>query len=191
MKINIIALKLKFDAFAGLRRPDASGRQEVNAEKAEKTMIIKMYNTETQETQNNTLKEVAQSLGLPESTLRLYRDEFDELIPTVGSGRRRRYPAEGADVLRRIAQWRRDGRAAGEIRDALSRERQPRERARRRNTDERLDEVVARLTAQAGEIAMLRVEVGALRAEMKRLVEVLREDRPPTLEDALMGSASA
>jgi len=131
------------------------------------------------------LKEIASRLDVPESTLRLYRDEFDELIPTQGSGRRRRYAEEGADVLRKIVSWRREGWGSGQIRDALLRERQPRERMRRRNADERLDEIAARLLAQAGEIAMLRVEVGALRAELRRLIEILRTDAAPSLEEAL------
>jgi DNA-binding transcriptional MerR regulator len=179
-----------------LGRTSATGRRysiQVEKEKANnttKTRLHKMNNTETQNSIANTLKEVAKTLSVPESTLRLYRDEFEDLVPTLGTGRRRRYTAEGAEFLRRIVEWRRDGRTAGEIRDDLSRERQPRERVRRRNTDDRLDEITARLAAQAGEIAMLRVEMGALRAEVQRLVNTLREDPVPTLEDALVGRAA-
>lgn len=133
-----------------------------------------------------TLQEVARAIGLPESTLRLYREEFEEFIPTLGEGRRRRYGEDGAAILRNIAAWKREGRTAGQIRDDLSRERKPEAKVRRRNTDERLDEVVALLRAQAGEVALLRVEVGSLRSEVRRLTEVLRSDTAPSLEEALL-----
>jgi DNA-binding transcriptional MerR regulator len=133
------------------------------------------------------LKEVAERLGLPESTLRLYRDEFEDWIPTQGEGRRRRYGEKGIEALRRIVEGKRAGWAAGKIRDELARDQTPVVRARRRNTDERLDEIAARLQAQSSEIALLRVEVGALRAELRRLTEVLRRDAVPTIEEAVLG----
>jgi DNA-binding transcriptional MerR regulator len=49
-----------------------------------------------------TLREIARELNLPESTIRYYRDAFVLYIPTVGLGRRRRYPAEALDVFRII-----------------------------------------------------------------------------------------
>lgn len=66
-----------------------------------------------------TVRQLAADLGLPESTIRFYRDAFLEHVPVVGTGRRRRYPAEAVAVLRLIA----DGYAAGasraEIGEAL------------------------------------------------------------------------
>ena len=56
-----------------------------------------------------TLRQVADDLGLPESTVRYYRDAFLDHIPSVGSGRRRRYPPPAVAVLRSIA----EGYAAG------------------------------------------------------------------------------
>jgi DNA-binding transcriptional MerR regulator len=56
-----------------------------------------------------TLRQVAQELALPESTVRYYRDAFLDHIPSVGTGRRRRYPPPAVAVLRSIAQ----GYAAG------------------------------------------------------------------------------
>jgi DNA-binding transcriptional MerR regulator len=50
-----------------------------------------------------TLREIARELNLPESTIRYYRDAFAPFIPTVGLGRRRRYPADAVDVFRTIA----------------------------------------------------------------------------------------
>ena len=46
------------------------------------------------DTQLYTIREIAQELDLPESTVRYYRDAFPEHIATVGTGRRRRYPGE-------------------------------------------------------------------------------------------------
>jgi hypothetical protein len=62
-----------------------------------------------------TLRAIAERLGLPESTVRYYRDAFPDLVPTVGMGRRRRYPEPAVEVLRRIA----DGYAAGRARGAV------------------------------------------------------------------------
>ena len=56
-----------------------------------------------------TLKQLAEELHLPESTVRYYRDAFLDHIPSVGTGRRRRYPREAVAVLRSIA----DDYAAG------------------------------------------------------------------------------
>jgi len=50
-----------------------------------------------------TLREIAREMNLPESTIRYYRDAFATYIPTVGLGRRRRYPAESLDLFRIIA----------------------------------------------------------------------------------------
>lgn len=46
-----------------------------------------------------TIKELAEELKVPESTLRYYRDRFEEFIPTVGKGRKRRYKKEAIDVF--------------------------------------------------------------------------------------------
>ena len=62
-----------------------------------------------------TLRQVAEELGLPESTVRYYRDAFLDHIPSVGTGRRRRYPPPAVAVLRSIAQ----GYAAGRSRERI------------------------------------------------------------------------
>ena len=46
-----------------------------------------------------TLKDIALELDLPESTLRKYRDAFPEFVPTVGSGRERKYRRDAVDVF--------------------------------------------------------------------------------------------
>jgi len=50
-----------------------------------------------------TLRELADQLELPESTVRYYRDAFLDHIPSVGTGRRRRDPPAALAVLRSIA----------------------------------------------------------------------------------------
>ncbi len=46
-----------------------------------------------------TLKQIADYLGLPESTLRKYRDAYPQFIPHVGSGRTRRYRESAKDIF--------------------------------------------------------------------------------------------
>lgn len=65
------------------------------------------------------LCELAAQLDLPESTVRYYRDAFLDFIPTVGTGRRRRYPPQAAAVLRRIAAGYAGGRVRAEIAGGL------------------------------------------------------------------------
>jgi hypothetical protein len=57
-----------------------------------------------------TLKDIAIKLGLPESTLRKYRDAYDKYIPMVGTGRDRLHKQEAIEVFRAIRRYR-----AGEL----------------------------------------------------------------------------
>ena len=66
------------------------------------------------------LCELARELNLPESTTRYYRDVFAPYVPSVGVGRRRRYPVEALTVLRLIADAFAVGRTRDEIREALT-----------------------------------------------------------------------
>jgi len=68
-----------------------------------------------------TLRHMAQELGLPESTARYYRDAYLDHIPSVGTGRRRRYPREAVSVLRSIARSYAAGRSRPDIVAALGR----------------------------------------------------------------------
>src|SRR5438045_3481929 len=62
-----------------------------------------------------TLRQLAQELEIPESTVRYYRDAYLDHIPSVGTGRRRRFPREAAHVLRTIATSYGAGRSRAEI----------------------------------------------------------------------------
>jgi len=66
-----------------------------------------------------TLCQVADELGLPESTVRYYRDAFLDQVPFVGMGRRRRYPPPAVAVLRAIAEGYAAGRTRAQILFAL------------------------------------------------------------------------
>ncbi len=62
-----------------------------------------------------TLKAIGDSLGIPEATLRFYRDRYAEFIPCVGEGRTRRYPAAATEVFKAIADLTKSGKVAAEI----------------------------------------------------------------------------
>lgn len=117
------------------------------------------------------MREIARQCDLPESTLRLYRDEFEVFLPAVGEGKRRRYPEQSMQRLRLIASWKKEGRGALEIREELSRRKEPTERAHRRTQEERMDELVALVRAQGEQLAALRAEVGELRRERARRLD--------------------
>lgn len=66
------------------------------------------------------LRDIATALNLPESTVRYYRDAFAHHLPTVGTGRRRRYPPEAVATLRMIALWYHEGKTRNWIEQELS-----------------------------------------------------------------------
>ncbi|HEX9728333.1 MAG TPA: MerR family transcriptional regulator [Gemmatimonadales bacterium] len=66
-----------------------------------------------------TLRSIARELGLPESTVRYYRDAFNGFLPVTGRGRRRRYPAEAIGLLALIAEGFAENRSREEIEEAL------------------------------------------------------------------------
>lgn len=50
-----------------------------------------------------TISEIAKRLKQPESTVRYWRNKFDDFIPSVGSGRKKRYRPEAIRVFTLIA----------------------------------------------------------------------------------------
>jgi DNA-binding transcriptional MerR regulator len=67
-----------------------------------------------------TIKEIARQLDLPESNIRYYRDKFEEFLPYVGEGRRRRYKPEALNVFRFIVSELRENKSTEEISRELS-----------------------------------------------------------------------
>jgi DNA-binding transcriptional MerR regulator len=67
-----------------------------------------------------TIAEIAKRIDVPESTVRYYRDRFGSSVPSVGSGRRRRYSQEAVAVLRFIANQSRVGTPYEEIERQLA-----------------------------------------------------------------------
>ena len=59
------------------------------------------------------LKDIERKTGISYPTLILYAKEFADQIPTLGSGRTRRYPAEAVTVFQQIFAKRRPGRKPG------------------------------------------------------------------------------
>ena len=59
------------------------------------------------------LKDIERKTGISYPTLILYAKDFADQIPTIGSGRTRRYPAEAVAVFQQIFSKRRPGRKRG------------------------------------------------------------------------------
>jgi DNA-binding transcriptional MerR regulator len=120
---------------------------------------------------SQSLREIAETVGMPESTLRLYRDEFEEFVGAKGEGRRRRYDEKAAEILASVAAWKRAGWKSDAIRDELKKRGRPEAQARRRTTDDRLDELILLVRQQSQELASLRASVEAQKNEIARLRE--------------------
>lgn len=67
-----------------------------------------------------TIQRISKELGVPESTLRYWRDRHEEYIPTQGTGRQRRYPGEAVAVFRRIAELAAEELTADQIAERLA-----------------------------------------------------------------------
>ena len=118
-----------------------------------------------------TMREIARQCELPESTLRVWRDEFEAFLPAIGEGKRRRYPETTQELLRQVVGWKKAGMPSEQIRSELSRRTTPKDRAQRRNTESQLDELLGLVRAQASELAALRAEVGELRRHAGRQIK--------------------
>jgi DNA-binding transcriptional MerR regulator len=68
-----------------------------------------------------TIKEIARRLDLPESNVRYYRDKFEEYLPHVGQGRKRRYLPQAIEVFALIAESLKSNVPSEEIALELSR----------------------------------------------------------------------
>lgn len=68
-----------------------------------------------------TIAEIAKQLNLAESTARFYRDRFEDFIPSVGEGRKKRYKPKTVEVLRFIAEGFKRNLTTTDIEDGLAR----------------------------------------------------------------------
>ncbi len=66
------------------------------------------------------IKEISENIKIGESTLRFWRDRYEKFIPVVGKGRKRKYPVEGVEVIKLIAEFSRQGLNKIEIEEKLS-----------------------------------------------------------------------
>jgi len=66
-----------------------------------------------------TIKELSSILNVPESTLRYYRDRFEEFIPVVGKGRKRRYKQESIEIFKQIIKGYEEDLTTKQIRNNL------------------------------------------------------------------------
>ncbi|OLN24873.1 hypothetical protein DVDV_3836 [Desulfovibrio sp. DV] len=64
---------------------------------------------------------IAKILDVPESTLHYWKNRFDDVLPSMGNGRNKRFRAEAVEVFREIGGMLGQGMATGDVRAALSR----------------------------------------------------------------------
>lgn len=67
-----------------------------------------------------TIKEIARRINLPESNVRYYRDKFDKYLPSVGSGRKRRFKPEAMEVFEAIVKDLEQGLSSPDIEHRLA-----------------------------------------------------------------------
>jgi len=120
------------------------------------------------------LTEIADSLGLAEPTARRYRDAFEEFLPSVGVGRRRKFTDQAKQVLARIAAL-------------VHEQRMPVEVVRRILASERTQSEL-NLTPSAAVPADLAGELRAVRAAVELLADHVETQRYQPLEPRGDGS---
>lgn len=63
--------------------------------------------------------EIARRLGVPESTVHYWKNRFAQHLPSLGSGRQKRFRAEAVEVFRTIAEMFSLGHSAQDVMDTL------------------------------------------------------------------------
>lgn len=63
---------------------------------------------------------IAKLLDLPESTMHYWKNRFDQLLPSVGQGRHRRFRAEAVDIFRAIGNLLESGLSVADAKAELS-----------------------------------------------------------------------
>lgn len=131
------------------------------------------------------MKQLAERLDAPPSTVAFWRDRFGEWIPAQGSGRARRYPPEALDALRIIATMSRAGTPQSVIESELQRlgfgrviEAQPTTTTTTQQQDTTTAaDLAAALQALTGEVAAMRQELLSSRREVAELRAALEWQR--------------
>lgn len=67
-----------------------------------------------------TLKDIAQSIGVPESNLRYYKNRIGDFLPSIGKGRRRRYFPETIEIFKQTIEYLHNGVTLDRVHSILS-----------------------------------------------------------------------
>jgi DNA-binding transcriptional MerR regulator len=132
-----------------------------------------------------TIAQLASELGLPESTVRYYRDRFKDYVPVIGQGRSRRYRPEAAEVLRFIADSFRANIPFEDIETALKARFMPIIEQQQQSvvTQQQSAAVLRDLMSDAlrevfdRQEAMFQKELAVLRQEIANLTEQIHQDK--------------
>jgi DNA-binding transcriptional MerR regulator len=106
---------------------------------------------------------IAKLLDMPESTLHYWKNRFDQLLPSVGQGRHKRFRAEAVDIFRAVANLLESGLSVADAKAELSK------RFPVNVTSGEQTEVITPLSAQGGSFALsgeeLALRIGTAMAE--------------------------
>lgn len=67
------------------------------------------------------IKDISQEIGIPQSTLRYYRDLFMDYLPATGEGKKKRFYPEAVEVFQAIAKGMHQNKNADDIAHDLNR----------------------------------------------------------------------
>lgn len=73
------------------------------------------------ETRLYSIAAIAKALDVPESTLHYWKNRFDDVLPSVGCGRGKRFRAEALDIFRAIGRMLAQGMSSADVRVTLAR----------------------------------------------------------------------
>ncbi|MDF2875865.1 MAG: hypothetical protein K0R22_2548 [Sporomusa sp.] len=65
------------------------------------------------------IKDISQELGIPQSTLRYYRDLFLDYLPAMGEGKKKRFYPEAVEVFQAIAKCMHQNKSSDDIANEL------------------------------------------------------------------------